>query len=132
MDGASLGKEPLSARPDPEDVTRVDVERMDGEAMSTSGGGGFDHREIMAPPPSPGLISVTWCCLLLAWFFFASQVPFTVILAIPLNLAALVLALTCLMRGGLKTGVLVLLLGTVGSFIIYMVSLSIFVVGAVA
>lgn len=130
MDGASLGKEPLSARPDPEDVTRVDVERMDGESMSASGDG-FDHREVMAPPPSAGLISVTWCCLLLAWFFFASQVPFTVILAIPLNLAALVLALTCLLRGGLKTGVLVMVLGTVGSFIIYMVSLSVFVVGAV-
>lgn len=122
-------KEPLSPRPGAEDVTRVDVERMDDEGARAAGG--FDHREIMAPPPSPGLMLVTWCCLFLAWFFFAVQVPFTVLLAIPVNLAALVLALTCLMRGGVRTGVLVLVLGTAGSLVIYLVSLSIFVAGVV-
>lgn len=71
----------------------------------------------MAKPPAVS----TWICLAIAWLFLGSKIPFTVFIGIPFDLAALFLALICLSRGGVFTGLSVLLLGTVGSIVVYLI-----------
>lgn len=124
--------------PAADDVQRVDAEPMDGgqhyrygkaapHYHSGSGGGmgGDPFRRtsgaamsFLKPP-----VFATWICLGLAWLFLGSKIPFTVFLGIPFALVSLLLAAVCLSRGGVITGVLVTLLGTVGSFIVYIVGL---------
>jgi hypothetical protein len=73
----------------------------------------------MLKPP----VIAAWACLIIAWFFLGSKVPFTVFLGIPFDMAALLLALVCLSRGGFFTGIAVLALGTAGSLFVYVVGL---------
>ncbi len=89
------------------------------EFTRVSGDGGISSNFIMPKPP----VWSTWICLFLAWVFLSSPIPFTIFLGLPLNIAALVLALVSLMRGGIGTGILVLALGTVGSVVVYLVGL---------
>lgn len=110
---------------------RVDVERVDTGTQER-----FERRDlpggihVMFSSRSsaangllrPPVVS-TWICLLLAWFFLGSKVPFTVFIGIPLDLVALLLAAVCLSRGGVLTGIFVMLLGTIGSVIVYLVGL---------
>jgi hypothetical protein len=58
-----------------------------------------------------------------SWLFLGSSIPFTVFLGVPLSLAAILLAVACLSRGGTLTGLAVLALGSVGSFAVYLVGL---------
>ncbi|MCC8180427.1 MAG: hypothetical protein LIP23_05905 [Planctomycetes bacterium] len=102
--------------------------------------GGFNRGPLGEMPQTPpefrsivmprAPIFSTWLCLLIAWFFFASQTLFSVFLAIPFNIAAIVLALVCMTRLAVFTGIIVLFLATVGSLAIYIVSLVFFVGGA--
>ncbi|MCD8140122.1 MAG: hypothetical protein LUE17_10170, partial [Planctomycetaceae bacterium] len=73
----------------------------------------------MVRPPT----IATWVCLIIAWFFLGSAVPFTIFLGIPFDIAALFLAIVCLSRGGIITGISVLALGTAGSLVVYLVGL---------
>lgn len=119
---------------DPDAPQRVEVERMEsedgkfryGRVASDSGGVSFTFMGGTGGPgldmPRPPVVS-TWICLALAWLFLGSKVPFTIFIGLPLDLLALILAAVCLSRGGLFTGVLVLLLGTVGSVAVYLVGL---------
>lgn len=96
--------------------TRVEVERM--ETVS----GRMRPAMQIQPLPAPPYLS-TWICLILAWVFLGSAAPMTIFIGLPLDLAALVLALTCITRGGLLTGLSVLFLGTAGSLFVYAVGL---------
>ncbi len=118
-----------------EDVQRVDAERVDEQPRYR-----FGKRAGDTGPAGPGMFSffassgagagmpkpptlATWICLALAWLFLGSKIPFTVFLGIPLDIAALLLATVCLSRGGVATGVGVLLLGTAGSLVVYLIGL---------
>ena len=79
------------------EYTRIEVESFE---TTDKGGYGQSPRFLLPKPP----FWSTWICLLLAWFFLASPIPFTVFIGLPLNLAALVLAFFSLGRGGIKTG----------------------------
>lgn len=80
----------------------------------------FSHASGGIESVRPPIVSA-WICLALAWLFLGSRVPFTVFLGIPLDLAALFLGTICLSRGALFTGLGVLILGTAGSLIVYLV-----------
>ncbi len=140
---------PVVSPPAADEVQRVDAEPLDAGSLGKGGGDSgrdfryahaeyrFGHRDSdsggihvhyasgssdFAPLAKPPLLA-TWLCLLIAWFFLGSRVPFTVLLGLPLNIIALLLAMVSLSRGGVVTGVLVFLLGTAGSLIIYLVGL---------
>ncbi|MCD8351107.1 MAG: hypothetical protein LUC93_10910 [Planctomycetaceae bacterium] len=135
-----------------DDVQRVDAQPIDGgPAIAPQGGnagttgatgseGGGFRFESYSTPGGHGSVHVfttnlgaagmlrpptvaTWVCLIIAWFFLGSKVPFTVFLGIPFDLAALFLAIVCLSRGGIFTGISVLALGTAGSLVVYLVGL---------
>lgn len=99
---------------------RVEAERIDRES----------RRFNSSPPPQYIIprppVWATWLLLFLAWLFLGSSIPFTVLIGLPLNLAALFLSLICLTRGGVITGMLGLVLGTIGSFIVYLTGLFMF------
>lgn len=113
-----------------------DFQRVEAERVEEEGPRGFAGQEMPGgvhvmfssvsgnalDMPKPPVLS-TWICLFLAWFFLGSKVPFTVFVGLPLDVVALVLALICLSRGGMVTGLLVLLLGTAGSLFVYLVGL---------
>ncbi len=136
---------PVVSPPTSDEVQRVETERVEHAAKAEPGGSyrfthteyRFGHREAegggmhvhyasgssdFSPLAKPPIVA-TWVCLLIAWFFLGSKVPFTVLLGLPLNIIALLLAMVSLSRGGVVTGVLVFLLGTAGSLIIYLVGL---------
>ena len=97
------------------------------EAEGGEDGYGFPSPQYPIPKAP---VWATWIVLFLAWFFLGSSVPFTVLIGLPLNVAALILAVVCLTRGGIKTGVLVLVLGTIGSVIVYLTGLLMFLTGS--
>lgn len=77
------------------------------------------------PVPAPRApVAAMWICMILAWFFFIIPVPFTVFLAGPLNIAAFVLAIICLVRSRILHGVLGLIGTIVVSGICYMIGLT--------
>jgi hypothetical protein len=112
-----------------------EVQRVDAEPMGDNPRSGGDTPHIgprihvftaqsgaalsMLKPP----VISTWICLAVAWLFLGSKIPFTVFIGIPFDLAALFLALMCLSRGGMFTGLSVLLLGTVGSLVVYLIGI---------
>ncbi len=129
------------------EVQRVVAERESDAAVAEAGGGGhaggeggrggFGFRFASFGPDgvktggsfpqggaggSPPRVAA-WICLALAWLFLGSSVPFTVLIGVPLALAALLLAAVCLTRGGVVTGLAVLALGSVGSLAVYLVGL---------
>ncbi len=108
--------------------TRVEVEPMESETRRGYNQAPTQPPFILPRPP----VWTTWILLALAWVFLGSSVPFTVLIGLPLNLAALLLAIICMSRGGVVTGVLVLILGTVGSFIVYLTGLFMFLGGVAA
>ncbi|MCC8167385.1 MAG: hypothetical protein LIQ31_14910 [Planctomycetes bacterium] len=137
MDDAAgtMGKDSLPAAPD-DSVQQVETERIGGpqfsyEQFSTPGGGmsfGFSsYSDSSRPLPKPPVVA-TWLCLAVAWLALGSKIPFTVLIGLPFNIAALFLATVSLGRGGLFTGFSVLLLGTVGSLVVYLVGLFRFLV----
>lgn len=109
----------VNLAPDGGEYVEVEVERV--------GADGFDRRPDTGPDPMAGLpkapVAAAWLTLLAAWFFYAAQVPFTVFLAVPVNLAALALAVLCMTRGRPGHGILIVILGTVGSLCTYLISL---------
>lgn len=122
-----------SGLPAADDVQRVDAEPMGNEAhyrygrkaphFQTNRDNPFAPTDGGAMPFLRPPVLSTWICLLLAWFFLGSKVPFTVFIGVPFALVALLLATVCLSRGGVVTGVLVMLLGTAGSLVVYIVGL---------
>jgi hypothetical protein len=62
-----------------------------------------------------------WICLILAWLFFVVPIPLTVFLAIPLDIAAFVMAIICLIRGRPVQGILGLVGSTMVSILLYIV-----------
>lgn len=117
-----------------DDSITVEAERMEETRYNFGRRPGDDFGPGAGPhlpfPKAPVLSS--WICLAIAWFFFASQIPLTVVVAIPFDLAAVVLAAICISRGKLFSGGLVLVLATVGSLVVYLVSLAFFVGGIAA
>ncbi len=128
-----------------DDVQRVEVET---EVNDPQGGGqnpgrgfafrfakfGADGFRSSAPgdPQSPAgkpPVVAAWICLVLAWLFLGSSLPFTVFLGVPLALIAILLGAICLSRGSMLTGIAVLALGSVGSFVVYLVGLFRFLAG---
>ena len=101
--------------------TRVEVERMN-ENNDFRRATGIHMQTLSLQLPHPPVVS-TWICLIAAWLFLGSSIPFTVFIGLPVNIAALVLGAVCLARGGLMTGLLVFILGTIGSLLVYMVGL---------
>ncbi len=137
MDNAAgtMGTGSLPASPD-ETVQQVETERIGGphqsyEKFSTPGGGmAFSFSSYSDPtrPMPKAPVAATWICLALAWLALGSKIPFTVLVGLPFNLAALFLATVSLGRGSVFTGFSVLLLGTVGSLFVYLVGLFRFLV----
>lgn len=132
-DGGRADEQAAANAPVHDDAIEVEAERMEEPAYR------FGHRAGTGEAgPGVGLTPGTlpkapiiagWICLFIAWFFFASQIPFTVLVALPFDLAAIVLGLVCLSRARLGHGLAILLLATVGSLLIYLVSLTFFVGG---
>lgn len=118
------------ALPTVDDVQHVEAERMDTRTAYRYGtraprytdhqppSGSAEMPAFMKPP-----VFATWLSLAIAWLFLGSKIPFTVFLGIPFSLVAVFLAAICLSRGGALTGSLVMLLGTVGSLVVYIVGL---------
>lgn len=136
------GSPVLPQPPTADEVQRVDAERVGGEARPNYQYGHASHQEFNLggahfgftrfgsdnlPNLKPPVLA-TWICLALAWIFLGSKVPFTVFLGIPFDIAALMLAMACLTRGGVATGMLVLGLGTIGSLLVYLVGIFRFLV----
>ena len=111
--------EPLHPPAETPEYTRVEAERMDQESAP---GFSYAHIQQQPLPNQKAPVAATWIFLVLAWLFLGSPALFTIFIGLPLNLIALFLALTCLGRGAVGTGVLGLLMGTVGSCIVYFVS----------
>lgn len=132
-DYESDGAAGLGAPPAVDDVQRVEAERLDegpryhfgrrAQDDRAGGSGSFGNDARMAPSLLRPPVLSTWICLGLSWLFLGSRLPFTVFLGLPLTLVAVLLAAICLSRGGLITGLLVTLLGTAGSFVVYIVGL---------
>ena len=136
---ANLTEEnPGPAYPPPavDEVQRVDAEPVEDKTREQTFGdgmGGFAGPRVavysFSSQQQPGMpllkppAIATWLCLGLAWLFLGSKLPFTIILGIPTNLIALLLAAVCLTRGGVFTGIFVFILGTAGSLIVYLVGL---------
>lgn len=131
-DDVSSSSADLPAAPSSSDAEYVEAERMDGDE-SDAGGARFASgeeaqiRSFMFSVHGGGALKpptvAAWICLLASWFFLGSRVPFTVFIGLPLNFAALVLGIVCLARGGIFTGLAVMVLGTAGSFLVYLVGL---------
>lgn len=60
-----------------------------------------------------------WICMTLAWIMFGLPIPFTVVIAVPLNIAALILAIVCLVRDRVPQGVIGLIGTTIVSIAVY-------------
>ena len=69
-----------------------------------------------------------WICLILAWVFLLLPIPFTVFIAAPLNVAAIILAIVCLVRAKVPQGVLGLIGASIGSTIMYLIGWALFAV----
>lgn len=116
-----------------DEVQRVDAEPMDSGPhyrygrkaphFQTNEDNPFGPMDGAAMPLLKPPVLSTWICLLVSWLFLGSKVPFTVFLGVPFSLVALLLAAVCLSRGGVITGVLVMIMGTAGSLIVYIVGL---------
>ncbi|MCC8110017.1 MAG: hypothetical protein LIQ30_13445 [Planctomycetes bacterium] len=137
MDNAAGSMETGSLPSMPDDsVQQVETERIGGpqftyEKFSTPGGGmafGFSSYSDGSRPLPKAPVAATWICLALAWLALGSKIPFTVLIGLPFNIAALFLATVSLGRGSMFTGFSVLLLGTVGSIVVYLVGLFRFLV----
>lgn len=122
---------PESTLPAVDDIQRVDTEPMDSGPQYRYGTRAPRHGQEQANPfgnsgqmafMKPPVLA-TWLCLAIAWLFLGSKIPFTVFLGIPFAMVALLLAAVCLSRGGVITGALVMLLGTAGSLVVYIVGL---------
>ncbi len=128
-------REDSPSLPEADEVQRVDVEAETEPAAGAAGGargfafhfGKYGTAGAFAPgaggaqgkPPR----AAAWICLVLAWLFLGSSLPFTVFLGVPLAIAAVVCGAACLSRGATATGVAVIALGSAGSFIVYLVGL---------
>ncbi len=113
-----------------DDVQRVEAERMDdGQYRFGRRADSNAPRPEAAYSPLKPPITATWICLAAAWLFLGSSVPFTVVLGVPLALIAILLGAVCLSRGSMLTGIAVLALGSVGSFVVYLVGLFRFLAG---
>lgn len=87
----------------------------------------------VAPPQQPKApVVAMWICMLLALALFVAPIPFTVILAIPLNLAAFILAIMCITRSRVGQGVIGLIGTTVVAGVLYLVGWGLMAAGAVA
>jgi hypothetical protein len=64
-----------------------------------------------------------WICLLLAWLFFVLPLPFTVILAFPLDIAAFIMAIICVIRGRVIHGILGLVGSSLVSTLLYVIGI---------
>lgn len=104
---------------DETDFTQVTAERFE-DAPEGQPAGSIHIQSLRLDLPKPPVLS-TWLCLIVAWLFLGSAIPFTVFIGIPFNLVALILGAVCLSRGGILTGLLVFLLGTLGSLAVYFV-----------
>lgn len=111
---------PPAPREDEGEFTQVEVERMEAETGGMRGGV-FIHQS-GGPFPKPPVIGA-WACLFLSWLFLGSKIPFTVFIGIPFNIVALFLGLLCAGRGASISGGMILLLGTVGSCVVYLFGL---------
>lgn len=88
--------------------------------------------EQVVPVAAAAPVKAMWICMILAWVFFILPVPFTIFIASPLNLAALILAIICLVRGRVAHGVLGLFGTTVASGIMYLIGISLMVAATAA
>lgn len=68
-------------------------------------------------------VKAMWICMVLGWALFATPIPGTIFLAGPLNLAAFILAIVCLVRSRVGQGVVGLIGSTVISAIAYIIGL---------
>lgn len=76
------------------------------------------------PAPSqaaPAPVKAMWICMILGWVFFVIPVPGTIFVAGPLNLAAFILAIVCLVRSRVGQGVIGLIGTSIVSAIIYLI-----------
>ncbi len=73
-------------------------------------------------PKAP--VKAMWICMALGWVFFLLPIPGTVFIAGPLNVAAFILAIVCLIRSRVGQGVIGLAGTTVVSAIIYFIGLA--------
>lgn len=126
----------------PDDVQRVEAEPVDAADGRDGGGYRFGKKPGAGADGARGFafsvggdqtglkppVVATWICLAAAWLFLGSKVPFTIFIGVPLDLVALLLGTICLTRGAVTTGTFVLFLGTVGSFIVYLIGLFRFLV----
>ncbi|MDR1613374.1 MAG: hypothetical protein LBT97_11435 [Planctomycetota bacterium] len=78
----------------------------------------------VSPAASQGKAPVLamWICLVLAWILLGSTKPFTILLGAPLDAAAFVLAIFCMVRGRVFQGVLGLIGSLVAAPIVYAIA----------
>lgn len=90
------------------------------------------------PPTQPAIVSpkapvkAMWICLILSLVLFIMPIPGTIFLALPVSLAALILAILCIARGRVGQGIIGLIGTTVGAGIAYLIGLGLMAGGILA
>ncbi len=69
-------------------------------------------------------VKAMWICMLLGWLLFVLPIPGTIFLAGPLNLAAFILAIVCLVRSRVGQGVIGLVGTTIVAAVVYFIGLA--------
>lgn len=78
-------------------------------------------------PPSR---KAAWICLIIAWICFVLPIPgIGLLIGLPLNLVAFILAIVAMSKAGAKAGLLPLLASLIASPIIYFIGMTLFVGG---
>ncbi len=76
-----------------------------------------NEESITAAPEGP--VKALWICMIIAWILFLLPIPGAGMLAAPVNLAAFVLAIVCIVKGNIGQGIIGLIGTTIGAGITY-------------
>ncbi|MDR1519109.1 MAG: hypothetical protein LBU23_03065 [Planctomycetota bacterium] len=73
--------------------------------------------------PTRAPVKTMWICMILGWVMFMMPIPGTVFIACPLNLAAFILAIVCVVKSRVGQGVIGLFGTTVLPIVFYFIGL---------
>ncbi len=80
-----------------------------------------------AAPKAP--VKAMWVCMIIALILFIAPIPGTIFLAMPVNLAAFILAIVCIVKGSVGQGIIGLIGTSIGATIFYFIGLALFTAG---